>query len=205
MALWLDHLVYAAPDLEGAMTKIGGDFGVMPVIGGAHPGFGTRNALLRLGADAYLEIIAPDPAQSQFQNPRPFGLDDIKQETLVSWALRTDSLEAHMGKAGFHTDDIRAMERRTPTGQRLSWRMVVSRHMAAEPLLPFLIDWQNSRHPALDAPGGCSLVSLRFSHPRSGHLTAALQDLSLDFAVEEGPRMGMCALIQTPLGLKQIF
>jgi hypothetical protein len=81
----LDHLVYASPDLQQAIEAVRALTGVEPVRGGSHAGRGTRNALLSLGAYSYIEILAPDPAQSAEARAR--SADRIPgTPRLIEWA-----------------------------------------------------------------------------------------------------------------------
>ncbi len=96
----LDHLVYAAPDLEAAVDDLERRFGVRAVPGGSHPGRGTRNALIGLGEGAYLEILAPDPDQPLPDGPRWLGADASAGPRLTSWAVRTSDLAGIVAPRG---------------------------------------------------------------------------------------------------------
>ena len=85
----LDHLVYATPDLDASVEELAERFGTEPVAGGAHPGWGTCNALVGLGTGMYLEIIGPDPTQSEPEHSRPFLIDDLPQDRLVDLGIPT--------------------------------------------------------------------------------------------------------------------
>jgi len=73
----IDHLVYAAPDLDAAVAAVERRFGVRAAGGGQHVGQGTHNRLLALGPATYLEIVAPDPHQPEPPGPRPYGVDGV--------------------------------------------------------------------------------------------------------------------------------
>ena len=64
------------------------------MMGGSHPGLGTHNALLSLGDESYLEIIAPDPTQPKPDHPRIFGLDEGWPDGLLT------AFSVHPGKKG---------------------------------------------------------------------------------------------------------
>lgn len=57
----MDHLVFAAPDLEVGVRHVEDLFGMQMSPGGRHHGFGTHNRLLGLGPDCYMEVVAIDP------------------------------------------------------------------------------------------------------------------------------------------------
>jgi len=54
----IDHIIYAAPDLEIAVADIERRFAVRPSGGGKHTRQGTHKKLLSLGPRTYLEIVA---------------------------------------------------------------------------------------------------------------------------------------------------
>ena len=130
----LDHLVYATPDLEASVEALAERFGTEPVPGGAHPGWGTRNALIGLGAGVYLEIIGPDPGQPDPEGSRPFLIDFLSDARLVTWAYRhpdpesmRDTLEVAfpdtIGEQRVQLGPVRAMSRAQPDGDTLHWRL----------------------------------------------------------------------------------
>ena len=63
----IDHLVIAARTLDEGVRWCEATLGVAPGPGGTHPLMGTHNRLLSIASDefaqAYLEIIAIDPAR----------------------------------------------------------------------------------------------------------------------------------------------
>src|SRR5215469_15273812 len=91
----LDHLLLGCSDLDQGIAFVESHTGVRPAIGGVHPGRGTRNALLSLGQLHYLEVIAPDPAQTATPTMRaelPLILKRLASPTLVACEVHTSDI-----------------------------------------------------------------------------------------------------------------
>jgi Glyoxalase-like domain len=203
----LDHLVYAVPDLEEGVAGLEGRLGIRAAAGGAHPGMGTRNALIALGPDSYLEILAPDPEQASPGRPLWLGLEGLAHPRVTAWAVRTPDLEALIRRAeiaGVRLGPVIEGSRRRSDGRRLSWRLTDPRVREADGLVPFFIDWGTSPHPAASAPAGASLVALRAEHPHPGDAATLLGNLELDMPVTKGPKAALIAVFETPRGLIEL-
>jgi Glyoxalase-like domain len=199
----LDHLVYATPDLEATIGELEQVTGVRAMPGGCHPSEGTRNALIGLGPDRYLEVVGPDSAQPGPGRPRWFGIDALTGPRLAGWAARATDLEGirrRADRAGVALGPVMSGSRRQPDGALLSWRFTDPHALADGGVIPFFIDWGSSPHPARGASGKVSLLELRGEHPDPEGMRRALEALGLDLAVSTGEQAALVATLMTPKG-----
>ena len=202
----IDHLVYASPTLVEGIDALEGLLGVRAAVGGRHLAWGTQNALLSLGPQVYLEVMAPDEAPIDGGKPRPFGLDTLKTPRLVTWAVRADNLNRVKKVAdGRQVDlgEVREGRRQRPDGVLLQWEMTDLTKDRMGGALPFYINWGKSPHPAVSAPKGCILRVLRIFHPEADQVNAHLAAFGIEFTVDRGPS-GMVAGIETPNGFVEL-
>lgn len=202
----IDHLVWAAPDLDRAVAELEARTGERAEPGGAHPGNGTRNAMLGLGERTYLEVLAPDPVQSAavVAASKMASLQGPTLHTFAVASTRLDRVAAKLEKAGLPHAGIIPMSRRLPTGQLVRWRLLTPAGHAYGPMMPFFIDWGDSPHPA-DALGTHSprLTSLRVSHPEAWSLGPLLERLNVEVEVTQGPA-GLLADLETAKGVVRL-
>lgn len=199
----VDHLVYATPDLQVGIERVERMLGVRATPGGQHPGRGTRNALLSLGPGTYLEIIGPDPEQPTPAQARPFGIDDLEEPRLVTWAARGKELEQLASEAdrrGVKLGEVISGSRQRGDGVLLSWRYTDPRTVVAAGIVPFFIDWGKTPHPAATAAQGASLIGLRAEHPDPKQVQEALSRLGLDLRVQRGSRAALIATVSGTRG-----
>jgi hypothetical protein len=201
----VDHLLVGAADLDAGIEWVEERTGVRAAAGGVHPGGGTRNALLSLQRRRYLEVIAPDPAQSEYR----FRVDvrSLARPQLVTWAAATpdaDGVARRARAAGFEVAGPDAGSRARPDGVVLRWKIVSVKNdlgsAGVEPI-PFFIEWDpRSPHPSIDSPGGCDLLSFRIAHPRPADVIAALDALGISLPVDAAERPRLTATLSTPRG-----
>ena len=199
----IDHIIYAVPDRDAGIKQIEELLGVRAAIGGQHVGLGTHNALLSLGPQTYLEIIAPDPTQDEYRRPRIFGIDDLTEPQLVTWVARSDDIESAAALTldrGEQLGEVLSGTRQNASGDSLTWRFTDPFTVIGDGIVPFLIDWGNSPHPAKTAPGGASLISLQAEHPDAAHVRSVLEQLDLAMAVFPRPEPRLIAVIDSPNG-----
>lgn len=158
----IDHLMWACSDLDRGVSEMQQLSGIKAELSGSHTGMGTRNALMSLGDDCYLEIIAPDPNQSLTGN---FGgrLASLQTSGLLSWAVcypGLANLKTELNAKGFTTSSVRTTTRLTASGESLTWELLFVTNL---PGAPFFIDWLDCVHPAKTSPKGCELLGLSVS------------------------------------------
>ena len=201
----VDHLLLGAADLNQGIALVNERTGLSPVIGGSHPGVGTRNALLSLGNLQYLEIIAPDPAQHVFAY-QP-DLRQLREPRLITWAAATKDIDATAQKAraaGLDVIGPRDGSRKKPDGQVLHWKtlgIVNPLTVSGVAVIPFFIQWgEGVQHPSQDAANGCRLESLEFVHPEPVQVTRILRKLGIEAKVKPGREARLEAALRTPKG-----
>jgi hypothetical protein len=201
----VDHIIYAAPDLEAAVADVEGRFGVRAAGGGQHMGQGTHNKLLALGPRTYLEIVAPDPGQPEPADPRPYGVDGMTRGGLVGWALACADIDEALAEAraeGFDPGEVIEGRRVAASGTVLRWRL--TRNALTAGPIPFLISWGETPHPASSAPVGLLLESLHIEHPDPPSLAGPLRALGAHVEVRRAAAVALVAQVTGPRGTAEL-
>jgi hypothetical protein len=137
----VDHVLIAVPDLTAATQELEARYGLASVEGGRHPGWGTANRIVPLG-QSYLELIAVvdevEAAASRFGSWLVHASSTFARP--LGWAVRTSGLDEVATRLGL---DVVAGSRVTREGRVLRWRSAGIEQAAAEPFLPFFIQWDD--------------------------------------------------------------
>jgi len=204
-----DHFVVGIDDLEKGIELFENLTGVKATPGGIHPHIGTCNALVSLGKQSYLEIIAPNPLadpalldlklKAQFMDP----LRDMDSLTPYLWAVGSSDLDqtvAVLAAKGILLSNPEKGSRKKPNGEPLEWRAsFISR--PAFPAAPFFIQWLDpSMAPPVDSPTGCLLERFWVAGPEQSLLETTTQTLALDAQTGYSPEPRIEVMLNCPRG-----
>lgn len=180
MPLAIDHLLFAGEDLEEVVNAVFMVSAVRATPGGRHQGQGTHNALIGLGPDRYLELMAQDPygddaGAGAFRRSIAY----LRASALHTWCARTDDVEALAARAGAAGVHLKLTEggRARQDGTHLRWTLVGATGHPYGGLLPFFIDWRDSAHPSTGLGSDVRLTRLTLSHPDARGLERLLDAL----------------------------
>lgn len=210
----LDHIVVACARLDQGIDWVEERLGVRPQAGGRHLAMGTHNAVLKLGLQTYLEVIAIDPEGTAPARPRWFALDDplmqarlATEPALITWVMRCESLANACARVP-DLGEILSMSRGD-----LRWQIAVPEDgsLPYSGVLPAAIQWAAAAdgtavHPCDRLPdSGCQLLALDLSHPAAVLVTSGIVGMFRELRIvgpvnlSPGP-VAISARIATPAG-----
>lgn len=183
--------------------------GVRPIFGGYHKTFGTKNALVNLNNQMYLELLAADDSNSEIAPPRWMGVDLRTKNQITRWALKSDALKTDtvvLKKYNPQMVEIRKGSRHTADGSLLEWELLMPLASPEVELVPFLLNWGNSvKHPSAILPNmGCELIALYGTHPNPEVFTTTFEALGYGVAIKQSNEVALKALIKSPNGMVEI-
>jgi hypothetical protein len=211
---YLDHIIWAAPNLDHATERFESLTGVRPQYGGRHASGLTHNALVALSARCYLEILAPtgddashDDEWSRFARATP-------EPRLLTYCMRSPlplhELAPLAAAAGCSLGTVAANGRTTPDGAALRWQWLAPKQAIFGRAFPFFIDWQDSPHPAESFAGAqpnaahaataIRLAHFAVGHPEAASLAALLTRLGSPIATYVAPDLEFQLQLDTPRG-----
>ena len=111
-----------------------------------------------------------------------------------------DELAERASRAGVGLWAVGQGRRTRADGVELVWRFTDPASVVCDGVVPFLIDWGTSPHPAETAPDGGALVSLRAEHPDPSSVERCLRVFELEMDVVDGRAPALVATIRTRRG-----
>lgn len=187
--LRIDHVVRAVPDLDREGERLLSSFGLASGAGGVHPGWGTANRIVPLGA-TYLELIAvADPGAAA---AGVFGRAVAERASdgggWLALCLADDHLEATARRLSL---EVRPGARTLPDGPTIRWRGAGLEDPRRTPDLPFFIAWESQDvHPGRTAVahprGVTSLTNIEIAGDKADFLAwTASADIAVSFDARE--------------------
>ena len=139
----IDHVIFAAADLDAAAARIESEHGLRSAPGGRHDGMGTHNRIVPLGG-GFLELLAVADAEEAASSPFGRALSariESVGDGPMGWVAAVDEIEPVARLLGTEITEIGR--------QGMTARLTGLAEALAEPYLPFFIQ----RDPGIPDPG----------------------------------------------------
>jgi hypothetical protein len=205
----IDHIVYSVTDLDEAVNEFEQKLGIKPILGGYHKTFGTKNALINLNNQMYLELLAADDSNSDIAQPRWMGVDLLTKNQITRWAVKSNSLDkdsAILKKYNQKMGEIREGSRITADGSLLQWQLIMPLPAPEVELIPFFLDWSKTeKHPSQLLPNmGCELIAFYATHTNPILAAGILKELESSLEIKTSNEISLKAVIKCPNGILEI-
>lgn len=192
----VDHLTYAVGEegLAATVERLEGLLGGHFRDGGVHPRFGTRNNILPLADDRYLEVVEvlDHPAADKAVYGQAVRARSQMGGGWLGWVISV----ADLGPLEQRLDrQAQQGSRVFPDGRRLEWEQIGLKGLMADPQLPYFVKWESEPDVLPRAlPGAIKLQSLDISGNRKRVEdwlgkpidNDAIDDVAIHFTAESG-------------------
>lgn len=209
----VDHLVFAASPqgLLAEASRLGTALGCKFRDGGFHPRFGTRNHILPLQDDRYLELV--EVLEHPAAEKAAFG-QAVRARTQLGggwmgWVLSVDDLSSYEQR--LDRDGV-AGSRRFPDGRLLEWEQIGIRDLIEDPQLPYFLTWKSEPDVLPSAlPADARLIELEIGGDRSrveewvgGPISELFDGVKITFTEPESSSGIRSATFDCPAGIVRL-
>jgi len=209
----VDHVTFAVgpAGLLAESQRLGDLLGERPRDGGFHPRFGTRNHILPLAGDRYIEIV--EVLEHPAAEKAPFGQAVRARSEMgggwLGWVISVEDIS--LFERRLEREAVPGM-RHFPDGRRLEWQQIGVRGLLADPQLPFFIHWLSDHEVQPKAlKGQIELVELEIAGDRTRvedwlgtGVGQVFDGVRLNFTSPNGQPGLIAATFSTPGGLVRI-
>ncbi|MDR1710943.1 MAG: VOC family protein [Propionibacteriaceae bacterium] len=209
----VDHLTFAvgANGLKAEADRLGKQLGARFRDGGFHPRFGTRNYILELADDRYIEVV--EVLEHPVAEKAPYGQAVRARSEMgggwMSWVISVPDL------APFEKRLDRAAvlgSRRFPDGRLLEWHQIGVKGLLSDPQLPYFLKWDSEPEVLPSAlQGTIKLVGIEIGGERKRveewlgeKIGPTFDDVKIEFTSEYGQPGIHAVTFETKKGLVRV-
>lgn len=164
----VDHITFAAgpSGLKAEADRLGKSLGAKFRDGGFHPRFGTRNYILELTDDRYIEVV--EVLEHPVAEKAPYGQAVRARSQLgggwMGWAISVADLSPFEQRL---QREAVPGSRKFPDGRLLEWHQLGIKGLINDPQLPYFLKWDSEPEVLPSAlHGTIKLVSIEIAGER---------------------------------------